>query len=217
VYGILIAENIRSLHFMFSSHNIILKLQDNHCIILLSVLTMSNPFKKPRLEHFFCCRNSHCPKPGGFTTEKGLHIHYGKSPHCGTHAAACQAYIRRNSIVRSPSFPSQPWDPAKDDDSSVDRVANSSVPPSNTLVVEQTGLVQVESSQTTNQFGSKYTVEQFTETKLLKILNDAAVPHVLYQDILSWASEAKRNKYSFCPTHQDTYGEPISRRACRYK
>jgi hypothetical protein len=161
---------------------------------------MSNPSKKPRLEHFFHCRNSHCPKPGGFTTEKGLHIHYGKSPHCGAHAAACQAYIRRNSIVRSPSSPSQPWDIANNDDSSFDRVANSSVPPSNTPVVEQTGLVQVESSQTTNQFGIKFTVEQFTETKLLKILNDAAAPHFLYQNILNWASEAKRNKYSFCPT-----------------
>jgi hypothetical protein len=125
---------------------------------------MSNPSKKPRLEHFFRCRNSHCPKPGGFTTEKGLNIHYVESPHCGAHAAACQAYIRRNSIVRSPSSPSQPWDIANDDDSSVARVADSSVPPSNTPVVEQTGLVQVESSQTTNQFGIKYTAEQFTET-----------------------------------------------------
>jgi hypothetical protein len=86
-----------------------------YCIILLSVLTMSNPSKKPRLEHFFRCRNSHCPKPGGFTTEKGIHIHYGKSPHCGAHAAACQAYIRRNSIVRSPSSPSQPLDIANND------------------------------------------------------------------------------------------------------
>jgi hypothetical protein len=81
-----------------------------------------------------------------FTTEKGLHIHYGKSPHCGAHAAACQAYIRCNSIVRSPSSPSQPWDIANGNDSSVDFVANSTVPPSNTPVVEQTGLVQVESS-----------------------------------------------------------------------
>jgi hypothetical protein len=51
-----------------------------------------------------------------------------------------------------------------------------------------------------NQFGIKYTAEQFTETKLLKILNDVGAPHFLYQDILSWALEAKRNKkYLFCP------------------
>ena len=162
--------------------------------------TMSNPSKKPRLEHLFRCRNSHCPKPGGFTTEKGLRIHYGKSPHCGAHAAACQAYIRRNSILRSPPSPSQPWDIANDDESSVASVANSSVPPSNTPVEEQTALVHVESTATIKQFGIKYTAEQFTETKLLKILNDAAAPHFLYQDILNWASEAKCNKYSFCPT-----------------
>jgi O-glycosyl hydrolase len=48
------------------------------------------------------------------------------------------------------------------------------------------------SVQNTNRFGIKYTAEQFTETKLLKILNDVAAPHFLYQDILSWASpEAK--------------------------
>jgi hypothetical protein len=52
----------------------------------------------------------------------------------------------------------------------------------------------------TNHFGIKYTAAQFTETKLLKVLNDAAAPHFLYpHDILSWASEAERNQCSFCP------------------
>jgi hypothetical protein len=55
------------------------------------------------------------------------------------------------------------------------------------------------SAQRTYQFGIKYTTAQFSETKLLKILNDAALPHFLHHDILSWASEAKRNQYSFNP------------------
>ena len=146
--------------------------------------TMSNPSKKPRLEHLFRCRNSHCPKPGGLLWQVS-------SLWC-----TCSCV----SSLCSPPSSSQPWDIANDDESSVASVANSSVPPSNTPVEEQTALVHVESTPTIKQFGIKYTAEQFTETKLLKILNDAAAPHFLYQDILNWASEAKCNKYSFCPT-----------------
>ena len=47
-----------------------------------------------------------------------------------------------------------------------------------------------------------FTVEQYCETKLLKILNDKQVPHGTYKEILEWSSEAKRMKYSFEPTRQ---------------
>jgi hypothetical protein len=63
------------------------------------------------------------------------------------------------------------------------------------------------SAQNTNQFGIKDTAAQFTKTKLLKILNDAAAPHFLYHDILSWASEAKRNLSSFCLQRLDRSAE----------
>jgi hypothetical protein len=137
----------------------------------------------------------------GFPTEKGLRIHYGKSLHCGAHAAACQAYMKRNNIVRPHSSPNQPWDFGNDDATSVACFANSRVLPTfnNDTVDVKTDVDEDNSSQNTYQFGIKYTTAQFTETKLFKILNDAAVPHFLYHDILSWASEAKRNQYSFCP------------------
>jgi hypothetical protein len=89
---------------------------------------MSKSANKNRLEHLFCCRNSLCPKPGGFTTERGLCIHYGKSLHCGAHAAACQANIRHNNNVRSQPSPNQPLDIANNYETSVARVAHSSVP-----------------------------------------------------------------------------------------
>ena len=57
----------------------------------------------------------------------------------------------------------------------------------------------IDGNQPSNRLGIKYTAEQFTETKLLKILNDAAAPHFLYQDILSWAAEAYCNQYAFRP------------------
>jgi hypothetical protein len=98
---------------------------------------MSNSAEKIRLGHLFCCRNSGCPKPGGLTTERELHIHYGKSLHCGAHVAACQAYNRRNNIVRSHPSPTQPWDIANNDDTtSVACVANYSAPTSNNTLIK---------------------------------------------------------------------------------
>jgi hypothetical protein len=141
---------------------------------------------------------TNCPKPGGFTSKRGLHIQYSKSLYCVAHPATCQAYIRCNNILCSPLSPSQTWD-INNDDISVAPVANLSVPTSNNRVVEDTDVDKIEYAQKTSQFDIKYTTEQFTKTKLLKILSDVATPHFLYQDILSWASEAKDNKYSFCP------------------
>jgi hypothetical protein len=160
---------------------------------------VSNSAKTNRLEHLFRCRNSRCPKLGGFTTERGLCIHYGKSLHCGAHALACQAYIRRNNIVRPHSSQNQPWDFGKDYETSVAHDAHSSVPTFNNTVDVVTDVDKDDSAQNTYQFGIKYTTAQFTATKLIKILKDAAVPHFLYHDILSWAPEAQRNQYSFCP------------------
>jgi hypothetical protein len=151
---------------------------------------MSNTAKKPCLEHLFHCRNSWCPKPGGFTTERGLHIHY-MSLHCGAHAVACLAYIKCNNTVCSQPSLSQPWDIAGDD-TSVALVAISSVPTPNNTVVEKKDVDKDVSSHKTNQFGITHTAER------AKLLN-AAAPHFLYQDILAWALEAQRNQYSFCP------------------
>ena len=55
-------------------------------------------------------------------------------------------------------------------------------------------------SDTTGTAGLGFTVEQYCETKLLKILNDKQVPHGTYKEILDWSRDAKRMKYSFEPT-----------------
>lgn len=44
-----------------------------------------------------------------------------------------------------------------------------------------------------------FTVDQYCETDLAKLLNDKHVPHGLYQEVLEWAHKAKRLKYSFEP------------------
>jgi hypothetical protein len=49
------------------------------------------------------------------------------------------------------------------------------------------------------QHGVNHTVNNYVETKLLKILEDANVPHFLYQDVFNWGSEAKARGYNFEP------------------
>jgi GT2 family glycosyltransferase len=95
---------------------------------------------------------------------------------------------------------SHPWD-IDDKDTSIAHVANLGAATANNSVFENMGIDKIESDQKANQLGIKYTTEQSAETKLLRLLNDDTAPHFLYQDILAWALEAKRNKYSFCPQH----------------
>jgi hypothetical protein len=47
------------------------------------------------------------------------------------------------------------------------------------------------------QRGVEHTFSVFVETKLLKILEDANVPHVVSQDILKWGCDAKASGYKF--------------------
>jgi hypothetical protein len=50
-----------------------------------------------------------------------------------------------------------------------------------------------------SQRGVNHTINDFVKTKLLKILEDANVPHFLYQDILNWGCDAKSSGYGFEP------------------
>ncbi len=147
---------------------------------------MSNPAKKPRLEYPFRCLNTHCPKPGGFNSKRGLHIHYGKSVHCAAHAAACRDINQRNSQARPPTSVSEPWD-VDDADTSVVCFDNSSLPTVDSSVVATLAVDTIDGNQPSNRLGIKYTAEQFTETKLLKILNDA-----IFKVILSSFLEAQK-------------------------
>jgi hypothetical protein len=54
-----------------------------------------------------------------------------------------------------------------------------------------------------SQRGVNHTINDFVETKLLKILEDANVPHFLYQDILNWGCDAKSRGYGFEPAGDD--------------
>jgi hypothetical protein len=49
------------------------------------------------------------------------------------------------------------------------------------------------------QRGVQHTVSDFVDTKLLKILEDANVPHFVYLDIFNWGCDAKASGYKFEP------------------
>ena len=58
-----------------------------------------------------------------------------------------------------------------------------------------------------------FTVDEYCETDLAKLLNDKHVPHGLCQDVLEWARKAKRMKHSFEPKREtrDTLVDHLSK------
>jgi hypothetical protein len=93
-----------------------------------------------------------------------------------------------------------PWSeedsvPESDDASCADDSLSPGVP--NT----QAGVYTESANDAAFRFGIRFTTEQFHETKLLKILSDANVPHYLYKDVMGWARDAALAKYTFNPTH----------------
>jgi hypothetical protein len=65
------------------------------------------------------------------------------------------------------------------------------------------------------QHGVNHTVNDYVETKLLKILEDANVLHFLYQDVLNWGSKAKARGYTFEP-ERTTRKSTIDHLECRF-
>ena len=53
------------------------------------------------------------------------------------------------------------------------------------------------------QAGVVHTVDDHAEIKLIKILDDAGVPHYLLKDILEWSADAKARGYKFRPKRLD--------------
>ena len=56
-------------------------------------------------------------------------------------------------------------------------------------------------------FASCFTINDYAETKSLKTLRDYNVPHMLYQNIMDWVTEAQSLNYSFIPTCSTCVGQ----------
>ncbi len=134
---------------------------------------------------------------------KGVNLrkHWGGSPECKK-AWDQQREMNAHTVVEAPdsvvnSDISNIW---SDDDT------NSSILGADDSVSNDSGAVGSDESDDANILPPPdvrrhgFTVEQYCETRLLKILNDKQVPHSTYNEILEWSRDAKRMKYSFEPT-----------------
>lgn len=121
---------------------------------------MLNAATKTHLENLFCCRNTHCSKPGVFLPV--LHIHYRKYNrkslvHCAAHVAAFQAHTIKHNIMAGPSLSLPQWRDIDDEDTIIACVANFDVPTAMNTGLEDTCIGKIEFDQKTNQFGIRYT------------------------------------------------------------
>jgi hypothetical protein len=104
------------------------------------------------------------PKFSGFHSERGLHIHYGKSLHYVARAVACHAHYQHNILAPLSLSPSQLWD-IDDADTSIAGVVNQSVATRTDGELEDICMDKNETNQLMHQIGIKHTsMEKFTET-----------------------------------------------------
>ena len=146
----------------------------------------------------------HCP----ICQYKGLNLrkHFGGSPECKT-AWDQQRQMNAVTVVEAPasfvnSDISNIW--SDDDEGSIleegeDNDANGE---NDSVAIDTPAPVCVDANCMPHPDVRRhgFTVEQYCETRLLKILNDKQVPHSTYKEILEWSRDAKRMKYSFEPT-----------------
>ena len=56
-------------------------------------------------------------------------------------------------------------------------------------------------------YGTTFTLEDQTQTELLKMLNDAHAPHSLFESVNDWALRAHTSGYGFNPAHRTRKGQ----------
>jgi hypothetical protein len=156
--------------------------------------------KKPCLQHAYGCPNPRCNTSS--KSQKGLHIHLGKSP-------TCARFLTQTGMKKPPAVEANealvdvPWD--NDEDSIDDTLIQGDT--SNVLEEndgaggpnDQVGVYSDSAHDSAVRFGIRFTTEQYHETKLLKLLSDANAPHYLYKDIIEWGRAANSNNYHFYP------------------
>ena len=134
---------------------------------------------------------------------QNLRKHFFGSPECKT-TWDQQRRMNDITIVEAPeevinSDISIIW--SEDDDGSIlEEDENNEDEENNSVAIDTHHLVGANPIPHPDMDRLGFTVEQYCETRLLKILNDKQVPHSTYKEILEWSRDAKRMKYSFEPT-----------------
>ena len=149
---------------------------------------------------------------------KSLRKHFDKFPQCKTMwLEGIKRYeTRRDEAISESSVASSPGEGMFEENSTISNFSviysedNSTVKPSAKRIhgndssdsecsVEETVPVK----RLSGNIDSKkmgFSIDQYCETELLKILNDKQAPHGMYQQVLEWSCRAKRMRYSFEPS-----------------
>jgi hypothetical protein len=159
--------------------------------------------KKPFLQHAYKCLNHICLK--SFKSHNGLRLHFRKSPQCfnfkvSRHNTSANTASHPPAVEAQESLTEYPWN---EDDSVYESEDASSVEDiiSTGASNNPAGISKESANDAALRFGIRFTTEQFYETKLLKLLSDANVPHYLYKEVMGWGRAAAHNNYNFNPAH----------------
>ena len=155
-----------------------------------------------KLNESFVCPNGVCGEV--FSSKQGMSNHYLYYSQCHKVSTGSSAFWKQReeetNIAHEEPFPSANSD---NDDDGTPFNFDSEYPESDSVGTDLA--LGLETGSFTNvyavakQRGVQHTVSDFVETKLLKILEDANVPHFVYQDILNWGCDANASGYKFEP------------------
>jgi hypothetical protein len=166
----------------------------------------------------FACPNGICGQV--FASKQGMSNHYLYYSQCHKVFTGSSAFWKQReeetNVAHEAPFPSANSD---NEDDATQFNFNAEYPESdsdgtNLSPGHETGLC-TNVYAVAKQRGVQHAVSDFVETKLLKILEDANVPHFVYQDILNWGCDAKASGYKFEP-ERTTREAAIEHIECRF-
>jgi len=161
----------------------------------------------------FTCPNPLCIKQ--FATPRGLSMHYLHHSIChkvvqAQEAQTCYALFEEPGTITDLHSTTQqqyetPWQGSEDEaiDVSAEFTTALGDDSEGHDVMEET----IPVTASAQDYGTSSTLEDQTQTKLLKMLNDAHAPHYLFEGINDWARTAHSSGYGFNPQHRSRVGQ----------
>lgn len=168
----------------------------------------------PDTANAYICPNPLCHRT--FTTQQGRTNHFQHYSQCS--AMALSILARPTASAAKMADPCVDTDSEENDDMAFDFDAaypdegvDATAGPAAEApiaVVAAGGFTQAH--VVVHQTGVTYTVDEHAELSLLKMTDDANVPHFLYKDILDWAADAHARGYNFQPDRTSRAAQILS-------
>ena len=151
---------------------------------------------------FYTCPNKSCLKQ--YKNEKGLAAHFARSPKCSTGAnkllsnqmRQCQPVNSTTAVFREEEDHSEVSNEGIDVTDFQDSLIESEDEAS-FIHNQEADTEEAQAFDLPTYDANCYNENLYFQTKLLKILHNANVPHYVYNQIVEWAQEASQSKVSF--------------------